>query len=212
VDIMSKHYSDNNIHKRNMTLTGQGQITVAPNIAVIQLGVETRGENLSSIQAENAQITQRMIQSLQRMGVNDIKTVQYTINRIFDYEDGRQIDRGFAVRNILEIRTSNLDRIGSIIDMAVSMGANVIDFISFDVSNREYYYQQALNMAVMNAMQKAKSIAINLGVAADPLPVKITENSSLPVQPFFRQELAATTPIMPGNINIEAYVTVEFVY
>ncbi len=144
------------------------------------------------------------------MGISDIKTFQYSIDKLYDYENGRQIDRGYSVRNILEIRTTNLDMAGNIIDTAVNLGANVVDLISFDVANREYYYQQALNMAIMNAMQKAKSISINLGIPADPAPIRIVENSVTPVQPYFRQELAATTPIMPGNIKIEASVTVDF--
>lgn len=209
---MSKYYSDTNLHNRTMILTGLGEVTAVPNVAVIHLGAETRGDNLVNVQGENAQITQGIIQALQRMGVNDIKTFQYSINKVYDYEDGRQIDRGYAVRNILEIRTSNLDRVGSIIDAAVNAGANVVELISFDVSNREFYYQQALNMAVMNAIKKAKSIAMNLGLSADPAPIKITENSTPPIQPFFRQELAAATPIMPGNIRIEANVTVEFTF
>lgn len=209
---MSKYYSDNNVHNKEMTLTGQGQVTAVPNIAVIHLGVNTRGEILTNVQAENAQITQSVIQALQRMGVTEIKTIQYSIDKIYDYEDGRQIDRGYNVRNILELRTSDLDRVGSIIDAAVNAGANVVELISFDVSNREYYYQQALNMAIRNAMQKAKSITINLGIAQDPVPVRIVENSSLQIQPVLRRELAATTPIMPGNIVIEAFVTVDFTY
>ncbi len=207
---MTKFYSDNNLHNRTMTLTGQGQVTTVPNIAVIRLGVQTTGENLVDIQSENAQIAQVIIQALQRMGISDIKTFQYSIDKLYDYENGRQIDRGYSVRNILEIRTTNLDMAGNIIDTAVNLGANVVDLISFDVANREYYYQQALNMAIMNAMQKAKSISMNLGIPADPAPIRIVENSVTPVQPYFRQELAAATPIMPGNIKIEASVTVDF--
>lgn len=209
---MSKYYQDNNLHNKTMILTGQGQVTVVPNIAVIHLGVQTMGENLVNIQSENAQITQSIIQALQRMGVSDIKTFQYSIDKIYDYENGRQIDRGYSVRNILEIRTSNLDMVGNIIDTSVNLGANVVELISFDISNREYYYQQALNMAVMNAIQKAKSISMNLGIPGEPVPIKIVENSIQPIQPFYRQELAATTPIMPGNIKIEANVTVDFAF
>lgn len=207
---MAKYYSDNNLHNRTMTLTGQGQVTAVPNIAVIRLGVQTTGENLVDMQAENAQITQSIIQTLQRMGISDIKTFQYSIDKVYDYENGRQVDRGYSVRNILEIRTTNLDMAGNIIDTSVNLGANVVDLISFDVANRDYYYQQALNMAIMNAMQKAKSISMNLGIPADPVPVRITENSAAPIQPYYRQELAAATPIMPGNIKIEAFVTVDF--
>ena len=50
---MSKYYPDNNLHNRTrtMTLTGQGQVTAVPNIAVIHLGVLTTGENLVNIQS-----------------------------------------------------------------------------------------------------------------------------------------------------------------
>ncbi|WP_313165389.1 SIMPL domain-containing protein [Sedimentibacter sp.] len=207
---MVRRYNDN-VHNKTMTLTGQGQVTAVPDIAVIRLGVQTTGENITGIQTDNARMTQSIIQALQRMGVNNIKTYQYTIDKLYDYENGRQIDRGFSVRNILEIRTNNLDMAGSIIDTAVNLGANVVELISFDVSNREYYYQQALNAAIRDAIQKSKSIAMSLNISSEPLPVNIVENSIMPIQPF-RYELAASTPIIPGNMLVEANVTVDFEY
>ena len=209
---MTKYMPDNNIHNKTMTLTGHGQVALAPDTAIIRLGVETRGENLSQIQGENARISQSIIQVLQRMGVTDIKTFQYSIDRVFDYEDGRQIDRGFSVRNILEIRTNNLEAVGPIIDASVNAGANIVDLISFDISNRDYYYQQALNMAIMNAIQKANSITLNLGLPTSPVPVKIVENTAMPFMPVQREFVAAPTPIMPGTLNVDANVTVDFVY
>ena len=206
---MAKYTSDNNIHKRTMTLTGHGEMDISPDTVIIRLGVETSGEDLSRIQAENTRLSQSLFQALQRMGITNIKTIQYSIDRIYDYEDGRQIDRGYSVRNILELRTNNLEVAGSIIDAAVNAGANIVDLITFDVSNREYYYQQALNMAIMNAIQKSKSIAVNLGVSSNPLPVNIIENTAMP---FPVQREFAATPIMPGTINIAANVTVDFVY
>jgi uncharacterized protein YggE len=206
---MAKYTSDNNIHKRTMTLTGHGEMDISPDTVIIRLGVETSGEDLSRIQAENTRLSQSLFQALQRMGITNIKTIQYSIDRIYDYEDGRQIDRGYSVRNILELRTNNLEVAGSIIDAAVNAGANIVDLITFDVSNREYYYQQALNVAIMNAIQKSKSIAVNLGVSSNPLPVNIIENTAMP---FPVQREFAATPIMPGTINIAANVTVDFVY
>ena len=206
---MAKYAPDNNVHNRTMTLTGHGEISVSPDIVIIRLGVETTGENLSRIQADNARISQAVIQALQRMGITDIKTSQYSINKVYDFVEGRQIDRGYSVRNILEIRTNNLEAAGNIIDTAVNAGANIVDLITFDISNREYYYQQALNMAIMNAIQKAKSITMNLGISSAPVPVNIVENTSMP---FPVQREFAATPIMPGVINIIANVTVDFVY
>jgi uncharacterized protein YggE len=129
---------------------------------------------------------------------------------VFDFVDGRQIDRGYLVRNILEIKTNNIEATGNIIDASVNAGANIVELISFDVSNREYYYRQALNMAIINAIQKAESIALNLGLSSAPQIVSIVENTAIPFLPVQR-ELAAT-PIIPGAINIAADVTVEFVF
>ncbi|MDD4679106.1 MAG: SIMPL domain-containing protein, partial [Tissierellia bacterium] len=147
---------------------------------------------------------------LQRMGITDIKTSQYSIDKVYDFVEGRRIDRGYSVRNILEIRTTNLEAAGSIIDAAVIAGANIVDLITFDVSNREYYYKQALNMAIMNAIQKANSITMNLGLSSTAVPIKIVENTAMPFQPVQRE--FAATPIMPGTMNIVANVTVDFVY
>ena len=208
---MTKYMPDNNIHNKIMTLTGHGQMSVAPDIAIIHLGVQTTGENLAQIQADNARRSQAIIQVLQRMGITEIKTFQYSIDKVYDYVEGRQVDRGYSVRNVLEIRTNNLDAVGTIIDASVKAGANIVDLISFDISNREYYYQQALNMAIMNAIQKANSITMNLGLSASPLPVKIVENTAMPFLPVQR-EFVAATPIVPGTLMVEANVTMDFLY
>lgn len=207
---MAKYMQDNSLYNKSMILTGHGEITAAPDTATIRLGVQSTGENLSQIQADNARKSQSVIQALQRMGITGIKTHQYSIDKVYDYEEGRQIDKGYSVRNILEIKTNNLEAVGNIIDASVNAGANIIDLISFDASNRDYYYRQALNTAISNAIQKSQSIAMNLGLSSAPVPVKIVENTAMPFP--VQREFAAATPIIPGAVNIGANVTVDFVY
>lgn len=203
--------STNRYPNNVMTLTGQGAVTATPDLAVIRLGVQTTGYNLSRIQSDNAQVNQNIIQALNQAGYTDIRTAQYTIDKAYDYQDGNQIDKGYTVRNLLEIRTNNVSQVGAIIDTAVEMGANIVESISFEVSNPQLYYQRALNLAVNDAMQKAKSIADNLRIRLISIPSRIVENSAspAPVQEF--QRLAATT-ILPGNLNIEAFITADFLY
>ncbi|MGB8455868.1 MAG: SIMPL domain-containing protein [Anaerocolumna sp.] len=212
---MSRLNSDDRQQYYTMTLTGQGNITTVPDIAVIRLGVETTGDNLTDIQSENAQTSQAFINSLKRLGLSDIKTFQYSIEKRYDYENGTQIDRGYAVRNILEIRLDDIGQVGTAIDTAVTNGANIVDFISFEVAEIQLYYQQALNEAVINAINKANSLSLLLGLTMDPFPVHITENSTPPVpfsQSTFTRERSFATPIEPGNKTIEAFVTIDFNY
>jgi uncharacterized protein YggE len=198
-----------------MTLTGKGQVTAIPDLAILRLGVQTTGYNLTEAQSENARISQNVLDALHQLGVTDIKTYQYLIEMLYDYENGVRIDKGYSVRNILEIRTNNMNMVGSIIDSSVDNGANIVEFVNFEVSAPELYYQEALNLAVNDAYQKAKSIAANLRIMINPIPTLITENSSPPI-PFSRvfssRESGFATPIEPGNKLIEALVTVEFMY
>jgi uncharacterized protein YggE len=210
------NYKNTAVENQNkMILIGKGQVTATPDLAVLRIGVETTNENLTIAQSENARIMQVVLQTLRELGVMDIKTVQYTIDKQYEFVDGNRVDRGYNVRNILEIRISNMDQIGTVIDMAVNSGANVVESIRFEVSEPDFYYNQALNLAVLNAYEKAKSIEETLGITINPIPTLITENSSsvIPFTPMYSlREAMPVTPIEAGNTIIEASVTVEFMY
>jgi uncharacterized protein YggE len=202
---------DSNINEYNtMILSGKGRISVAPDTAFLQLGVQTTGERLETIQEENAAISQAVLQTLMQFNITDIKTHQYEITKLYDYENGQQIDKGYSVRNLFEIRTDQLDLVGSILDSVVAQGANVVDFIRFEVSDPEPYYRKALNLAIADSYEKANSIADRFGLPLYPYPKRIIENSTAitPFQTIEMRQGAFTTPIEPGTNQIEASVTV----
>lgn len=197
-----------------MIVTGRGQVTAMPDIVLIRLGVQTSGENLAIVQEENTRSSQMVLEGLRQMGVQDIRTYQYIIDRIYDFDNNTRIDRGFSVRNVFEIRTDMLDMAGTIIDTAVSLGANLVDLITFEVSATDQYYLEALNLALMNGTEKARSMAEGFNTRLNPVPRRIVENSSPPVplsRTFLREDII-TTPIEPGTSNIQAFVTLEFDY
>lgn len=197
----------------SMILNGTGVVNAIPDATVIRLGIETTGEKLEEVQSENAQLAQSLLQALNQMGITNIRTIQYSINRIFDYEYNERLDRGYSVRNIFEIKTGGIDQAGLIIDTAVNNGANVVDLIDFEITDADSYYQAALNLAIRNAYRKAVSIGSDLGANVTPVPLRITENSAapFPVNTFLSRE-GAVTPIEPGTRQITASVTVEFIF
>lgn len=197
-----------------MTLFGSAQISAIPDLAIIRLGVQTNGLNLEEIQTENATISQAILQALSRLGVTEIKTSQYLIDKNYIYENGTRVDQGYTVRNIIEFRTGDLGDVGNIIDTAVENGANIVDFVTFEVSDPEIYYQQALNQALGDAIQKSISIARYLRLDVDLMLVRIVE-TSFP-QPRLSQintsREGVTTPIEAGRYIIQASVTVDFCF
>ena len=201
------------IENSKITLRGEGVVTVFPDLAVIRLGVVSEGESLANLQSENALLVDNVVNALEQIGAHDISTFAYTIDKNYIYENGNRIDRGYIVRNILDIRTFDMENVGVIIDTAVANGANQVELVSFQISNPSEYYQEALNLAIMDGIDKARNISETFGFNINLIPVRIIEHGALqePPRPFnVAREVDVTTPILAGDQRIVASVTIEF--
>ena len=203
----------NTISNNKITLRGDGIIFVFPDLAVLRLGVISEGESLAQLQSENASMVDNVIRALEQIGATDISTFSYSVDKNYVYEDNRRIDRGYIVRNIIEIRTYDMENVGTIIDTAVQNGANQVDLITFQVSNPSQYYQEALNLAIMDAIEKARNISETFGFNINLTPTSIVEHNTWEEQPVpynIAREVDVTTPILPGDQRIVASVTTIF--
>jgi uncharacterized protein len=202
-----------------LTVTGEGTVSVAPDQAVITIGVINESQNLSAAQKENADKTAAVIQALMSLGIpqTDIQTSVYRIDPQYNYENGQQIFRGYRVENQLQVTVKDISRTGQVIDQAVANGANFVSSIQFTVSDTNEPYNRALTIAIQNAHQKAMTIARTMGVSLQPVPIVVQELSQAapprPI-PFQAAMLAQTaeTPIQPGENKITATVKVEYTY
>lgn len=199
-----------------MTVTGNGEIVASPDYAQVLIEVRTEGKDVTVAQQENALIMSRVIESLMALSIprEAIQTSSYTISPVYDYMDGRQVFRGYEVQNAITVKITDINQAGTVIDTAIQNGANHVSAIQFKIENSDAYYQQALNLALVNAMAKAKSMAETMQVPLQLIPIEIIEESQhvTPVPyrsaQFTSQEV--TTPIEQGTIPIQASVRVKF--
>lgn len=202
-------------HTHNaIKVTGEGSISVAPNRAMITLGVVTENMNLQTAQAENANAMEAIIAALVAIGIpkENIQTTQYQIETQYDYPDGKQVFRGYKVTHLLTITIDQIEKTGLVVDTAVSNGANTVSNIRFSVVHAELYYNQALSLAVRDSYQKAVTIAKTLDVTLSRVPYEVQEISHaaepVPSPIAFR----TATPIQPGELKIVAAVRAEYAY
>lgn len=211
-------YSTNaqSLKKGELKINGTATIKIEPNIAIVNLGVVTEDINLEKAQRENAIKATSIINELLKFNIpkEDISTFTYSIEPQYDYIEGKQIFRGYKVTNILSVTIRDLSKVGQIIDAAVSKGANRVDNIKFTVENPSPYYNKALSLAIINAINKARQVENTLKVNLFKIPYKIIEQSSTEnvqeVAGF--KALAATTPILPGQITITSNIEAFFYY
>ncbi|MCM3055853.1 MULTISPECIES: SIMPL domain-containing protein [Bacillaceae] len=215
-------YYRNGLPMRNanvLTVFGEGKVHVEPNLAFITIGIVRENKNLQTAQAENSVASNNVIQALLALGINPnhIRTVEYRIDNVYDFVDGKQIFRAYEVRHLLEVQVENIGQIGLVVDTAVAQGANIIFNIRFDTSNRSAKYHEALTLALSDAHAKARTITNGLGVVFQPIPIEITETrqgvAPAPYQTFTLEKVAgASTPIEPGTLQIEASLIAKFLY
>lgn len=211
-------YSPNpqNLKRGELKTNGTATIKVEPTIAIVNLGVVTEDMNLEKAQRENAVKATAIINELLKFNISkeDISTFTYNIEPQYNYIEGKQVFRGYRVTNILSVIIKDLSKVGQIIDAAVSKGANRVDNIKFTVENSSLYYNKALSLAIINAVTKARQVENTLKVDVFKIPYKIIEQSSTEnIQEFTDgRVLAATTPILPGQITISARIEAFFYY
>lgn len=195
-------------------VSGNGSVTTKPDVAILSLGVVVEDEKLQIAQQQNALISNRVINELKKIGINQnqIETISYTIDQIYDYPNGKKIFRGYKVKHMLKITIKDISKVGEVIDVATQNGANIINNIEFTISNKDFYYNIALKKATKNARKKAIEIAKTLGVNINKIPIWVIENSNNIEQRLMRGTPRDITPIQEGEIKISSSITAAFQY
>ncbi|MFB5195520.1 SIMPL domain-containing protein [Neobacillus sp. KR4-4] len=204
-------------HRSNLIkVSGEGEIDVQPDSALVNLGIITESKQLITAQQQNSAEATKVIDSLIELGItkNHIQTFDYRIESDYDYDQGKQIFRGYKITHILKVIIDDLSIIGKVVDTAVQNGVNYVSNVQFTAKNKELFYQQALVLAVNNASEKAKTIASTIKVSLKPTPIQIIEGGST-VQPVFNQSATfvkgmTSTPLEPGQIKVKAEVIADF--
>jgi uncharacterized protein len=102
------------------------------------------------------------------------------------------------------------NRAGAIVDLAVASGATNASGPSFDVSDREALYRDALRLAVTEARKKAEAIAGAGGVSVGDVTRVVEAGAEGPTMYLATAERAQSTPVEPGQEEIQATLTVTF--
>ena len=205
-----------------VTVSGVGEITIAPDLALINVGVQTKNNDAAKAQQENAKLMKAVIDAIKAKGIKaeDIKTTGYSIYQTYDYVDNKPSTPYYIASNTINIKVNDITKVGELIDVATAAGANSIDSIRFTVKDDSKYYEEALKLAMANAKNKATAIMGSFGKKPG-VPYSVNESSNggrifydyYPAKASMDTlENAVTTPIESGEITVTANVSVSYDY
>jgi uncharacterized protein len=207
---------------RTLTASGRGIVTIPTTISQIRLAIESSGKTPNSAQQEAARRSTRVMNYLKTQQVDKLQTTGINLNPTYTYPSGGNPQIvGYTATNSISFRVTT-DRAGTILDAAVKSGATRIDSVSFVASEQAIAtaQTQALKQATQDAqrqgdtvlaslnLKRREIIGIQINSASNPIPLPMAEN-------IMRQKVAsdaATTPVVGGEQQVEAAVTLDIGY
>jgi len=163
---------------RTVQVSGTAVVNVLPDRALVHLGVQSNGKTPKEVQAKNAATINKVIKAVKAIGVDakDISTDQYVIEPLYEDYDSLFI-KGYRIHNVISITLREVDKTSNMIAAAFEEGANQVVNVEFYTSELRKYRDQAREMAMKAASEKASALAQSAGANADCV-LSISENSS----------------------------------
>jgi uncharacterized protein YggE len=200
--------------------TGTGEVQIVPDRATLQLAVETRSSTAAAAGQENARLQQRVIDAVRKLGIPgaDISTSGYTVYPEQSYEGNKPKVIGYVARNTVRVELRRIDQVGSVIDAALSAGANVVSSLRFSSSHFDEARRTALGLAVEQARADAEAMARAAGGTLGTLSEVSSSYSPEPIPRFDTQMMRASagapapTPIEPGQQTVQVTVSTRWIF
>ncbi len=207
---------------RTLSVSGNGMVSLTPDIAYINIGVHTDNPDLATAVNQNNTQTQTLVDALKNAGiaVADIQTSNFSVytngNKSFDPTTGQSIDSGryYSVDNTVYVTVRDLSKLGSLLSAGIASGANSINGINFDVADKTAAMAQARQKAMTNASNLAAELAQSAGVKLGSIQsISYSDNSPIPYYGMGGGGAAApnaSVPIQPGQTQISVTVNVSY--
>ena len=148
-------------------VTGTGSMQLAPDLALLNVGVETFGETVADARQQAATAMDAVTEALRGMGVvdRDIQTRYFNISPQYEYHEvevsgrrqSKQVLVGYRVNNSATVKLRDLDAVGEAIDGVAEAGGDAvrIDGLRFTVEDTDTFMSDLREMAVADAQAKA---------------------------------------------------------
>ena len=224
-----KDLGENDPVFNSVSVVGDGEVFVIPDIATFSFGVSVDAKTVSEAQSQVTEKTNSLIEKLESAGIEkkDIKTTNYSVWPKYTYErvvctpgycpPSNPVPDGYTTSHTITLKIRDTEQAGEILALVGDNGATDISNISFTTDDPDQAVNEARAEAIADAKAKAKLLSKDLGVRL----VRVVNffDSSSPSQPipYGMGEVAmmkaadSVAPTIPtGENRVRVSVTVVY--
>ncbi|WP_238370274.1 SIMPL domain-containing protein [Heliomarina baculiformis] len=202
---------------RQIIVNGEGEVTAAPDMATITLGVTHRADEAKAAMDTTSDNVAAILERLATLGVaeSDMQTRNLTLNPVWS-DNGRtdleqNVITGFVASNTIYVRVRDLESLGPLLDAVIEDGANDFNGLQFSMQNPDPLMDEARKAAVKDAMAKAVLYADAAGIELGQVRSITEQGGGRPMM----MEMAASArkggvPIAAGEVTVSSSVSMVF--
>ena len=203
-----------------INVQGTSELTFDPDEAEVWAGISVVKLTAEEAQTEANKVINAVVDGLRYKGIteDDIATEQLSLYEERRWENGKSSVVGWRATQTLKIKTTDLTKVGTIVDVCVSNGANTIQNINFGLSEEkeQEYKKQALAEATKNAKEKAETIAESLGAELGDI-VRVSESNYWYAPRMYALEAKAAgdmaeeaAQILPEDVEVTGSISIVY--
>lgn len=205
---------------RTLAVSGQAEISVEPEIAVVTLAVQARADRLEKARADAAEVTDRVLELTRSLDIpkESVRSTNIVVTPEFDWVEGRQELRGYLVQREVRVDLADLAKLGPLVERAVQAGVNQVSPPELKVRESRELHRRVLKLAAEDAEANARALADTLDVSLGKVrSLRALESGGVPPVPMqemaFRARAADSggeQTYQAGRITVMARVEAEF--
>lgn len=200
-----------------VSVSGEGVVSVAPDMATVTVGVVTQASDAATALAANNDAMAALAKVLDRFDIaeRDRRTSNFNVSPRYERRpDDSRPPRitSYEVSNNLSIRYRKIDRLGDLLDAVVKSGSNRIYGLVFGNADEGERRDEARKLAVADARHRAELYAEAAGLTLGKV-LSITEAGAPQPRSMLRTVTfadSAAVPISAGENEIREVVQVVF--
>lgn len=214
-----------------ITVTGDASVKVQPDRIAISFGIETWNADIEAAKKSNAEIHKKAVAAIKECGVpqKEIQTEHLSIEPRYKNGYTKEDFIGYFVRNTLMVTLNDASKVEELVTKVLQAGVTHLHGIDFQTTELKKHREQARDLALRAALEKAQKMAAVLGQTVGR-PIQINENSTgwwyhsswsgwgYGRSAGMSQNVAQNVPaaaessdtISLGKISVQANVTVTF--
>ncbi len=206
--------------QRSITVTGIGEVNVAPDLAEVVFSVYTANKDLVAAKEENDEISRNVLEVLRNYKIKESDIKSDYLNIFPETSDSTPEIYRYGVKNGFKVTIRDLSILEALITDILKAGGNRMAGIYFRVTDLELQQEKARELAIKSAKEKAIKMAGQLGQEIDS-PLNITESpavypyGAIPFLALGRADynnynFEELNVMAFGQITIKASVSIEF--